>query len=274
MQLSIVGNKMAKITKDELLDKLSLEYDTSCEGAETYKHFKKLDYWTLDEGLKLLIAPIEIGSKSKSEYPSLFDIEFLQNSKKYDTVIRSIGKSLTIEGNYEEKKLEYKNNDAEKTVSNFWYYCCSHIRVNPFQFLCFIKDKELFDIPEQLSFSKVRLDSGAYSYYWQDEVIEKYDSSNQHDLDNDTMLSGKERQELGRLKTEKITMDATVKAAIEVGKFAQTKIDKNEKILKRDIQDLVNKIDKSIPNTRIDLIWKSIDLESKKGNGRPPKTKS
>jgi len=34
---------------------------------------------------------------------------------------------------------------------------------------------------------------------------------------------------------------------------------------------LINKIDKKIPSTRIDLIWKSIPAEIKSGPGRPRK---
>jgi len=84
-------------------------------------------------------------------------------------------------------------------------------------------------------------------------------------------LSGKEKQELGRLKKEKITMDLTVKAAIDVGKYVEKAKMRNKLIVKNEIIDLINGIDLKIPDTRIDLIWKSIPNEIKSGPGRPKK---
>ncbi|WDP88707.1 MAG: hypothetical protein HUN04_02725 [Desulfobacter sp.] len=263
-----------KKQEQELLEKQISRHERACEGIDTYQHFKKLDYWTLDEGVKLLIAPNEIGQKSKSMFPLLFDIEFLQNPERYQKVTRAINKSLPVEGNYEEKRIEYKSGDAKKTVSTHWYHCCARLKVNPFEFLEFVNDKQLFDIPDKLQFLKVRLDSGKYLYSWQDEVLENPDSFNHLNCDESAKLSGKESQELGRLRTEKRTMDATVKAAIEVGKFVQTKINNKEKIVRGHIENFVNKLDKNIPGTRIDLIWESINDEVKNGPGRPKKAKS
>ena len=157
---------MPKITKDELLEKQIREYDRACKGVDTYKNYKKFDYWTLDDGLKLLIAPTEIGRKSKSIYPSLFDVEFLENSGKYKAVTRAINRSLPVEGNYEEKRLEYKNSDTEKTVFNYWYYCCAYLKVNPFEFLEFVKQKEIFKIPSDLEYIKTTSKSGKVKYDW------------------------------------------------------------------------------------------------------------
>ncbi|EIM64502.1 hypothetical protein [Desulfobacter postgatei] len=167
---------MPKITKQELLERRIEEYEHACEGIDRYQHFKKLDYWTLDEGLRLLIAPNEIGQRSIGISILLFDIEFLQNSKKYQIVTRSLNTSLPVEGDYKEKISQYKNSDMEKTISNCWYYCYAHLKVNPFQFLDFIKSKNLFDIPDELLFSKTDLDSGKYS--WQTGNLENPDNSN------------------------------------------------------------------------------------------------
>lgn len=82
-------------------------------------------------------------------------------------------------------------------------------------------------------------------------------------------LTSKEKQEFGRLKVEKNTMDATIKAAIEVGRFIQQKESLGEKIIKKEITDLIYKIDKDIPNTRIDLIWRLLPDTIKHGPGRP-----
>ena len=157
---------MPKIAKEELIEKRIIEYEHACEGIDTYQHFKKLDFWTLDEGLKLLIAPNERGQKSEGEYPLLFDIDFLQNSKRYETVTRAINKSLTVEGNYEEKILEYKNSGAKKTISNFWYYCYARLKVNPFDFLEFIKRKNIFKIPPELKFIKNPSSGNVQQYIW------------------------------------------------------------------------------------------------------------
>jgi hypothetical protein len=106
----------------------------------------------------------------------------------------------------------------------------------------------------------------------------KFDLLNTDQISKDTsngknlmMLSSKEKQELGRLRTEKITMDSAIKAAIEVGVYLEKVKMKSELIVRSDISDLINKIDIKIPNTRIDLIWKSIPDEIKSGPGRRKK---
>ena len=265
--------KLIKEKQQQLAEKQIAKYEKDCEGKDTYNHYKKLDYWTLDQGLKLLIHPIEIGQRSSGIPILLFDVEFLKDFKKFQIITTSINRSLPVEGDYEKKILEYQKSDIDKSNSNLWYYCYVGLRVNPFKFLDFIREKKLFKIPPELEFIKTKTDSGEVQYSWASEnMIEQANGQSKTDPSVKTeMLNGKDRQELGRLRAEKEKMDSTVKAAIEVGQFVQQKIDKGETIIRKEISDLVYKIDKKIPDTRIDLIWRSLPTAVKKGPGRRKK---
>lgn len=46
---------MPKNTKQDQLGKQIEKHERACKGADKYQWYKKLDYWTLDEGLKLLL---------------------------------------------------------------------------------------------------------------------------------------------------------------------------------------------------------------------------
>jgi hypothetical protein len=96
------------------------------------------------------------------------------------------------------------------------------------------------------------------------------DDEKEPDLD----FTGKQRQEYGRLRAEKINMDASIRASIEVGKFVQQKLDSGEKIKKADVVDLINSVEREIPSTRIDQIWKEIPDMVKHGPGRPKNGKT
>jgi len=120
-------------------------------------------------------------------------------------------------------------------------------------------------IPDELSF----IESTDGKLQWSD-------SDTDHDIESDNInnsseLSGKEKQELGRLRTEKVTMDLTVKAAVDVGAYIEKAKTEGRLIVKDDIIDLINGIDSKIPSTRINLIWKSIPDNIKSGPGRPKK---
>lgn len=122
-----------------------------------------------------------------------------------------------------------------------------------------------YDIPDELSF----IENADGILQWADS--DKHNDIEPDNINNLVELSGKDRQELGRLKTEKITMDLTVKAAIVVGTYIEKAKTEGRLIVKDEIIDLVNGIDSKIPSTRIDLIWKSIPDKIKSGPGRPKK---
>ncbi len=176
----------------------------------------------------------------------------------YDFVKKILNESMA--GFIDKYDFEKLDRDTPLVINNGSYRCY-------FQTLPFIKwaKKSGYAIPDELSF--IENDDGTFK--WADS-----DQTNELDLDNienSGGLLGKERQELGRLKKEKITMDLTVEAAIAVGKYIEKAKSEGRLIVKGEISDLINHIDRKIPDTRIDLIWKSIPDDIKSGPGRPKK---
>lgn len=85
-------------------------------------------------------------------------------------------------------------------------------------------------------------------------------------------LSGKESQELGRLKREKSKWDESIEASVQIGLYCKEQSEKGSKIT-RDM--LVDKIVElgfgDLPNTTIEKIWKAIPEKYRKQVGRPRK---
>jgi hypothetical protein len=146
--------------------------------------------------------------------------------------------------------------------------------IDPFQCI----SKSFNNIRRFLPYSKEDFEKAVYDIY----DVEQYeynhpevvpsvaDDEKEPDLD----FTGKQRQEYGRLRAEKINMDASIRASIEVGKFVQQKLDSGEKIKKADVVDLINSVEREIPSTRIDQIWKEIPDMVKHGPGRPKNGKT
>lgn len=87
----------------------------------------------------------------------------------------------------------------------------------------------------------------------------------------DDSFTGKDSQELGRLKAEKKAMDSTINAAVQLGIFIKDNTDAGLQLKRKDVIDFIHGIDRNIPNTRIDQIWNFIPDEFKHGPGRPKK---
>jgi hypothetical protein len=87
-------------------------------------------------------------------------------------------------------------------------------------------------------------------------------------------LPGDKRQRLGKLEDEKKNMDATIQAAIHAGVFIEQRkrTDNASKgVKKKELYDFIYKKDKTLPDTRIESIWKRIPQDYKHGSGRPKK---
>jgi hypothetical protein len=87
-------------------------------------------------------------------------------------------------------------------------------------------------------------------------------------------LTGKDKQELGRLRAEKKAMDSTIKASIKVNEFIEKKTAAGEQIKKNDIVDFIHGFDQNLPSTRVNQIWKEIPDIVKHGPGRPKNRKT
>jgi hypothetical protein len=103
------------------------------------------------------------------------------------------------------------------------------------------------------------------------EAFEKeYGPFPPHEAD-ESKLSAEEARELGRLRNEKHNWDRSIAIAIEVGRFCACH---EGLIMKNEVFDHIFKIDKNIPNTTIEKIWKLIPPAFKKKAGSPRKNRS
>lgn len=146
--------------------------------------------------------------------------------------------------------------------------------IDPFQCI----SESFNNIRKILPYSKEDFEKAVYDIYDVElyeynhpEVVPKPDDA---EKEPDPDFTGKQRQEYGRLRAEKISMDASIRASIEVGKLVQRKLDSGEKLKKSDVVDLINKVEKEIPSTRIDQIWREIPDTVKHGPGRPKNGKT
>ena len=85
---------------------------------------------------------------------------------------------------------------------------------------------------------------------------------------NNRELTAKDARELGRLKNEQEKWHSSIAAAVQVGLFCANI---GRPVVREEVNDLVNDIDRAIPFTTIDKMWKALPDKYKKGAGRPRK---
>ena len=82
-------------------------------------------------------------------------------------------------------------------------------------------------------------------------------------------LSGEEKRELGRLRTEKAKWDRSISAAVHATIFA---IEQEQPIIRDKLKDELYRAGfKDVPDTTFDKIWKAIPLEYRHKGGAPKK---
>jgi len=81
-------------------------------------------------------------------------------------------------------------------------------------------------------------------------------------------LTAKDARELGRLKNEQEKWYRSIEAAVQVGIFCANL---GRTVVKREVVDEVIKMDRDIPDTTIDKMWKALPDKYRKGAGRPRK---
>jgi integrase len=231
-----------------------------------YEEMKKLESWTIYEAIMLMVQPEHVHNEPK--YHIFADEYLLPFQRAFE------GRTLNaLPPDYCIDKF------SSSTMAAGWEDHIGYFKIKPLAFLKFIKKKDLFKIPPDLEWKEIKTKSGETKYFWtsvipEDDLQQFSDPASaaaKNEPTEDGCLTGKEKQELGRLRTEKAKMDATVLAAIKVGQFIQEKKTEEKKIIRKDIEDFVYKIDRSIPQTRIDMIWKAIPDSLKEGPGRPKK---
>jgi len=93
----------------------------------------------------------------------------------------------------------------------------------------------------------------------------------EHDLlplyeQDESKLSANDAKELGKLREEKFKWDSSIVAAVQVGTFCASF---GRPVVRREVDEVIMKIDAKIPNTTMDKIWKALPNKYKKGAGRP-----
>lgn len=87
----------------------------------------------------------------------------------------------------------------------------------------------------------------------------------QHDPEA-SMLTNEEKRTLGQLEREKEKWDISIEAAVTIGIYVASA---NGRVMRKEIQDEVYKVDGDIPKTTIERIWKAIPVKYRKQGGRP-----
>jgi hypothetical protein len=105
------------------------------------------------------------------------------------------------------------------------------------------------------------------------EDIEKFASENGHMLDIDKhyskiVLNAKDKRELGQLRRQKEKWDASINVAVKIGVYCQ---EQNRILNRHEIWDQVIHIDKNLPDTTIEKIWKAIPEQFRSKGGHPKK---
>jgi hypothetical protein len=105
------------------------------------------------------------------------------------------------------------------------------------------------------------------------EDIEKFASENGHMLDIDNhyskiVLNAKDKRELGQLRRQKEKWDASINVAVKIGVYCQ---EQNRILNRHEIWDQVIHIDKNLPETTIEKIWKAIPEQFRSKGGHPKK---
>ena len=85
---------------------------------------------------------------------------------------------------------------------------------------------------------------------------------------NNIKVNGKDGRELGRLKNEQDKWHSSIAAAVKVGIFCANM---GRPVVRAEVYDLVNNIDKAIPVIAIDTMWRTLPNKYRKGAGRPRK---
>ena len=105
------------------------------------------------------------------------------------------------------------------------------------------------------------------------EDIEKFASENEHMLNFDKhyskiVLNAKDKRELGQLRRQKEKWDASINVAVKIGVYCQ---EQNRILNRHEIWDQVIHIDKNLPETTIEKIWKAIPEQFRSKGGHPKK---
>jgi hypothetical protein len=122
---------------------------------------------------------------------------------------------------------------------------------------------EIYDDLPNCLFLKAHVESLANELGWSKKQVN-------NERESCGPLSGKEKQELGRLQREKEKWDDSIRAAVVAGLFCAGL--KGQRIIRDQLWEALRQegLD-SIPDTTFDKIWKAVPEKFRHPGGRPPK---
>lgn len=103
--------------------------------------------------------------------------------------------------------------------------------------------------------------------------IEQFELKNEHLLKSnaspgESKMDAKDKRKLGQLRREKEKWNSSIDVAVKIGIFCQQE---NRVFNRHEIEDEVFRIDKNLPHTTFERIWKAIPQQYKSKGGRPKK---
>lgn len=144
--------------------------DTEEHLKQVYGYYKKLDLWSLTKGLAILTIPSWI-HPADPDPPKIFehgplserclDIEIFKMGLESGK-LKSYGYDKKNVDNWKPVDNEHLNYDVQ---TDYWYSCFDKVTISPFDFLEFVKEKDLFEIPSELEW--VRIND---KYLWASEA--------------------------------------------------------------------------------------------------------
>jgi len=141
-----------------------------------YEYYKKIDLWTLSEGVALLSGFIRIHTSQNLPDEFFYYIVARVDIRIFKRAIDT-GK-LKVKGYRKRETDDFKkyskapkiNPAIKRSLQHhkiyYWKTFFGDLTVTPFEFLEFIKEKELFEIPPALEFVKKISESGDVQCFW------------------------------------------------------------------------------------------------------------
>ena len=143
-------------------------------------------------------------------------------------------------------------------------------------FAAIIYDNKIpaYDIHHERLDAEEALHSFIEDQKFRKEDIENFEIENKDLFKNNAdlaerIMDAKASRELGQLRREKEKWDASINVAVKIGVYCH---EQNKELTRKEIWEYVIHIDKNLPDTTIEKIWKAIPEQFRSKGGRPQKT--
>ena len=174
-----------------------------------YEQYKKYSLWTLTEGMLLLTDPEALTKDIDGNSYRYFDtVELMEMDLKLFTrairsgYLRTVKPDIKTTIRYEPDIPPAKDHADHKKFS--WHNRLGSLNVDPFEFLGFVKEKNICSIPPELEYN-IMTEQGEPKYQWLSKCSDEINSKNKSNTDV--------------IKQEKITQEMLIDFCPELEKF-------------------------------------------------------